>query len=82
MNGQDERPPGGDDLGEPIVELRRLMTEGDERFVLLLRRRIDRSELARNVSVMSWELPKIVALEFLEMLFGLLGVKSREGGSR
>lgn len=57
-------PPGGSD--RPIDELHRLETEVSPQFVAKLRRTIERRVLVRDLSVLTWELPKIV---FSELLF-------------
>lgn len=53
-------------MGRPIDELQRLEMEVSPQFVQRLQRTIERRVLVRDLSVMSWELPKLV---FAELLF-------------
>ena len=69
-------PTGADanedpDLGEPVAELAALEVELRQGFLARLRRRIDRRSLSGEMLVVSWELPKMVLLEFLRLLFDL-----------
>jgi len=58
--------PPGDSTGRPVDELQRLEMEVSPQFVQQLQRKIERRVLARDLSVMSWELPKLM---FSELLF-------------
>jgi hypothetical protein len=58
--------PPGDSIGRPVDELQRLETETSPQFMQRLHRKIERRVLARDLSVMTWELPKLI---FSELLF-------------
>ncbi|MDH3626735.1 MAG: hypothetical protein OEV00_13500 [Acidobacteriota bacterium] len=86
-DGTDGRRPQREensDTGEPVVELATLTAPVPTGFSGRLHRRIDRRTLANNALAATWHFPIIVALEFLTMIFELLGIgdKSDKGDSR
>ncbi len=86
-NGTDDtRPPGEEDVdtGEPITELATLAAPIRVGFIGRLHRRIDRRTLANNAITASWHFPILVMLEFVVMIFEVLGFGKQddEGGRR
>jgi len=62
------------DTGEPIALLRGLEEPASTSFSERLRHRIYRRRLGADIGRLTWEGPIIVVVEFLSMLFGVLGV--------
>jgi hypothetical protein len=86
-NGTDgHRPsePEDVDTGQPVTELATLTASVRPGFAERLHRRIDRRTLANNALAASWHFPIIVALEFVVMVFELLGFHNEDdkGGPR
>ena len=67
------REPDDIDTGEPIELLRDLEEPASRSFMGSLNRRIQRRLLATDVTRLTWNGPIIVVIEFLNMIFGLLG---------
>ena len=59
------------DLGPPIAELRRLEQPSSATFLEVLRRKVERRVVTGQVTSAWWYLPRLVLLQFLEMIFGL-----------
>ncbi len=53
--------------GEPIRELRELARETSPEFLSRVRRKIHRRSSISNVASFSWELPKMILLEMMEL---------------
>lgn len=53
--------------GEPLRELRELARETSPEFLTLVRRKIHRRSAISNVASFSWELPKMVLLQMMEL---------------
>ena len=72
-----------DDEEEPIAALALMDLETSEGFWARVRRKIDRRVATAQVLSFSWNLPKLIFLEFLEIAFNILpSAKSRKGESR
>ncbi len=59
-----------DALGEPIAELRDLGVPTEPGFRRRLHRRIERRQLAGDVTTLFWEAPVAWTVEMLRVLFG------------
>ena len=71
------------ELGEPIAELADLHADVRPGFVGRVRRRIDRRELTGQLLGLTWSAPAAILLEFLGMVFELLGLgRAPRGGSK
>ena len=72
------------DTGQPVTELATLTTPVRPGFAERVRHRIDRRTLANNALAASWYFPIIVALEYVVMVFELLGFRNEDdkGGPR
>ncbi len=66
-------PPSEDDEGPPILALRSLALDVDERFARRVRGRIERRVLAGDLVSLGWSGPLAVLLECLRASLGLLG---------
>jgi hypothetical protein len=75
-------PEREDDPGEPIAALAELRLPASGNFLGKVRARIHRRALASNLVDMAWSAPAQVLLEFLNILFGLLGRKDTERGGK
>jgi len=72
-----------DDEGEPIAALASIDLEASERFWTRVRRKVDRRVATAQVVSFSWNLPKLIFLEFLEIAFNIFSpAKGRKGESR
>jgi hypothetical protein len=72
-----------DDEGEPVAALALIDEEASGRFWTRLRNKIDRRVATAQVVSFSWNLPKLVLLEFLEIAFNIFSpAKDRKGDSQ
>jgi hypothetical protein len=72
-----------DDTGEPIAGLALIDLETSQGFWPRVRRKIDRRVATAQVLSFSWNLPKVIFLEFLQIAFSVFSpAKDRKGGSR
>ncbi len=62
------------DTGEPITALRTLEEPASDSFMGSLHNRIQRRLLVADVGRLTWTGPIAVVVEFLNMIFGLIGV--------
>lgn len=77
------RTPGPDDEDEPIEALSELGLEASGGFWAGVRKKIDRRVSAGHVASFAWDLPRLVFIEFLEIVFSLFpATKDRKGGPR
>lgn len=77
-------PPDGEDVdtGLPIEVLSDLELPTRPGFMARVRNRIERRSITSQFVVFSWYLPKVVLLEFLQMLFEFISPSQRpKGGS-
>jgi hypothetical protein len=75
--------PGPDDDDEPIEALSELDLEPSGSFWARVRKKIDRRVSAGHVASFAWDLPRLVFIEFLEIVFSLFpATKDRKGGHR
>lgn len=80
MNDEDTNDA---ETGEPIAELADLGAEVRSGFVGRVRRRIDRRELTGQLLGFSWTAPFTILIEFLGMIFEMLGLaRAPRGGSK
>ena len=70
------------DTGDPIRLLAELEEPTSTRFMAALHRRIQRRMLASDVTRLSWNGPVLIVIEFLNMVFGLLGGSQPEGSTQ
>lgn len=68
------REPDSIDTGEPIAALRTLEEPASDSFMGALHNRIQRRLLVADVGRLTWTGPIAVIVEFLSMIFGLIGV--------
>jgi hypothetical protein len=83
----DEKPHSDsqspDDEGEPITALALIDLEASPGFWTRVLRKIDRRVATAQVLSFSWNLPKVIFLEFLEIAFNIFSpAKGRKGESR
>ena len=72
-----------DDEGEPVTALALIDLEPSHGFWTRVRRKIDRRIATAHMVSFSWNLPKVVFLEFLHVAFSLFSpAKDRKGESR
>lgn len=77
------RDPEPDDDGERLAELSQLDLEASKGFWTRVRKKIDRRVAAGHVASFTWNLPKLVLIEFLEIAFNIFSpAKGRKGESR
>jgi len=75
--------PPRDDAGEAIEALAALEGAPSARFWLTVRRKIERRMVTAHVADFSWELPKVVLIEFIQLVFGLFQRREDpKGGTR
>jgi hypothetical protein len=75
--------PDGIDTGEPIRALTTLEEPTSDGFVDRVRHALDRRTLTSQVSSLWWDVPKVVLLEFLKLIFEWFGDPDRtEGDAR
>jgi hypothetical protein len=76
----DDRP---DESDQPIAALACLDQNPSPGFWLAIRRKIDRRLTTVHFATFSWQLPKLVLVEFMRLTFGLLDLGRRpKGGSQ
>jgi len=75
-NDDSQRDAESIDTGEPITVLRDLEEPVTDSFMGALHRRIQRRLLAADVGRLTLSGPLMVVLEFLKMVFELIGVRS------
>ena len=83
MNGG--RPPEGDDgsaADRPIVDLEELDYQVSPRFLQGVRNKVERRRVTGHFVVLSWDLPRVLVLEFLELLFQFVDLVSDSKGGR
>jgi hypothetical protein len=84
MNDDTSDHPGSPaqdiDTGEPISVLSQLEEEPSGGFVHRLRARLGRRITSSQVASFAWNVPILVLLEFLNMLFRLFQPKQEKGG--
>jgi hypothetical protein len=68
------------DAGEPISQLAQLEEEPSAGFVRRLRASLGRRIASSQVASFAWNVPVLVLLEFLNMLFRLFQPKQEKGG--
>ena len=75
-------PPNDEDLdtGQPIEMLADLEEPARPGFMERVRNRIERRSLTGQFASFTWYLPKVILLEFLEMLFELFSSPQRPKG--
>jgi hypothetical protein len=72
-----------DDAGEPVTALALIDPEASPGFWARVRKKIDRRVATAQVLSFSWNLPKVIFLEFLEIAFNIFSpAKGRKGESR
>jgi len=72
-----------DDEGEPITALALIGLEASRGFWTRVRKKIDRRVATAQMLSFSWNLPKVVFLEFLQIAFNIFSpAKGRKGESR
>lgn len=77
----DDLPPDGEE--EPIAALALIELDASQGFWTRVRRKIDRRVATAQVLSFSWNLPKVIFIEMLEMAFTFFSpAKSRKGESR
>ena len=67
------------DTGEPIQALREFEEPAGATFMGSLHRRIQRRMLASDVTRLTWNGPILIVIEFLNMVFGLVGSSEPDG---
>lgn len=76
MTGDDEETDSID-TGEPVTELETLLEPPTTGFLSRLRNKIERRTLASNVVGMAWTATNNVVIEFIKLVFELLGPRDR-----
>lgn len=76
------RPSDDQGLGEPIADLLNLEQGTSPAFLSSVRKKIYRRVTASQFASFSWELPKIILLEFWTMLVELLNLRASQKGGR
>jgi hypothetical protein len=66
------------DTGEPIEGLRDLEERPSDSFMISLHHRIQRRLLAADMGRLTWSGVIEVMVEFLNLIFGLIGVRDRD----
>jgi hypothetical protein len=74
-DSQNGRTPEEIDAGAPIDLLKDLQEPSSKTFMGSLHSRIQRRVLTTDVTRLAWNGPTLVIIEFLHMLFGLLGAR-------
>lgn len=84
MTDDPKRPDAGDDVdpGPPITELRDLERSPSSGFRSRVRRAIERRSVTSQFLSVTWHLPWVILLEFLSMIFEVLGHRSDGEGDR
>jgi hypothetical protein len=76
-------PPTDDkDLGEPIADLLNLEQDTSPTFLSVVRRKIYRRSTTAQFVSFSFDLPKIILVEFWNMIVQLLSHRSTQKGGR
>ncbi len=83
----DDKPdingPTPDEEEQPIKELALMDLEASEQFWTRVHKKIDRRVASAQVLSFSWNLPKVIFIEFLQIAFNIFSpAKSRKGESR
>ena len=73
----DPEPP---DTGAPIAELAGLGHPASRTFLDRVRRRLQRRMIGGHIASLAWHGVAVVLLEFLRLIFGLLGRPDRTRG--
>ncbi|MBN1569116.1 MAG: hypothetical protein JXA73_14800 [Acidobacteria bacterium] len=69
-----------DDTEEPLTELAQLDLEASAGFWMRVRNKIERRVATAQVMSFTWNLPKLIFLEFLEIAFSIFPpAKDRKG---
>jgi hypothetical protein len=79
IDGPDDGVPP-DDVGEPIDALRRLAEQPSPGFVDRVGRSIERRSFTSHLVSLTWHLPRLIVLEFVEIVFHFLGPRGNDGG--
>jgi len=83
MNG--ERPPDGPNgpaADDPIADLEQLDHDVSPEFVQGVRNKVERRRITGHFVVLSWDLPRVIVLEFLELVFQFVDFVSDSKGGR
>jgi hypothetical protein len=79
----DPNNPQPEEHEEPITALALMDLEPSDRFWTRVRRKIDRRVTTAQVLSFSWNLPKVIFIEFLHVAFDTFSpAKSRKGEPR
>ena len=76
------RPANDQDLGEPIADLLDLEQDTSPTFLQVVRRKIHRRSMTSQFASFSWHLPKMILVEFWNMLVQLLNPRATQKGGR
>ena len=80
MPMNDGTPPRGPDRGDPVAELRELLTEPSADFTSRLVRRIDRRETSNHALWLIWTLPCAFLISLIDLAFGLFSPAQGDDG--
>ena len=78
----DSIPINDQDMGEPIEALRDLEQDTSPSFLSSVRRKIYRRTTASQFASFSWHLPKMILVEFWNMLVQILNPDAAQKGGR
>lgn len=76
------RPSDDQELGAPIVDLLNLEQDISPAFLSSVRKKIYRRVTASQFASFSWELPRMILLEFWKMLVELSNPRASQKGGR
>jgi hypothetical protein len=76
------RPSDDQDLGPPIADLLNLEQDTSPAFLSSIRKKIYRRVMASQFASFSWDLPKMILLEFWKMLVELSNPRASQKGGR
>lgn len=76
------RSSDGQELEEPIADLLNLEQDTSPTFLNGVRRKIYRRVTASQFASFSWDLPKMILLEFWNMLVEILNPRGSQKGGR
>jgi hypothetical protein len=83
MNGEPNNPDDNEDeAGEPLAILADFQQEPSPHFLGRIRKKIDRRITASNVVAIGWHLPRLVLVEFLDMIFHVFGSHNPQKGDK
>jgi hypothetical protein len=82
MSGRPPIPDDDDETGEPIAILAGLQQDPSPNFLGRIRNKINRRATVSSMVAIGWHLPKLILIEFLDLIFHAFGSNNPHKGDK